>query len=354
MKCLKSTAAALLAVLALGAVVATTAQAEEAPFWFVAGTRLAAGQTRFITAKEEAPFVLKASSTKVTVTCSTVEVLPHAVILGSAAGEPGTNDETITLKTCKVEGNGSECKVTEPINTTNLKSELVEDKTKAKLLVLFQPASGTTLAELKFSKGCTTESTKVTGSFVTEVLTDPEEEAVELSTGAAEDGSWLLRLPETQPTAVWLVKGGEGKEVELKGLEAFGVKATLTGTALVSLEDGEEWDGGIKFIPRVLPLPNEFNFKTFMVGGANPPKKTIIYENKGPGKWTATGVGYDRLRGDEDPFAVKNGTKKCVNVEVDETCEIIYEFIPVAEEFYLGNATAEPDSRPLTLEGEGT
>jgi hypothetical protein len=46
----------LLAIFALGTVAASAAQAEEAPFWTVKGTRLEAGQTRFITAKEVNPF----------------------------------------------------------------------------------------------------------------------------------------------------------------------------------------------------------------------------------------------------------------------------------------------------------
>jgi hypothetical protein len=191
---LRSMGTALLAVFALGAVAASAAQAEEAPAWFYNGIRLEAGATRFITAKKINSFVLSALG--VSVTCSNFEVLPHAVILGSEPGEPGTNDEIISLKNCSVSGNGSgsECdEVTEPIDTTNLKSELVLDKTKTKLLMLFQPASGSTLTELEFPKGCKIESAKVTGSFVTEILTDPGESPVELPIKAEKAKSWLLR-----------------------------------------------------------------------------------------------------------------------------------------------------------------
>jgi hypothetical protein len=243
MKRLRLMGVALLAVFALGAVAASAAQAEEAPSWVVNGARLGAGQTRFITAKEVNAVVLSGDGVKID--CTTVELLPGAAILGSAAGESGANGETVTLKSCSVEGNGSgsECsKITEPINTKNLKSELVLDaKTKTKLLVLFQPAVGATLAELKFPKGCKIESSKVAGSLVTEVLTDPAEKPVELPIKTEQAKSWLLKLPATQPVDVWLIKGGIGKEVEIKQFEFDGIEATLSGTVSISLESGEEW-----------------------------------------------------------------------------------------------------------------
>jgi hypothetical protein len=242
---LRSMGVALLVVLAFGAMAASVAQAEEAPSWVVNGARLGAGQTRFITAKEVNAFMLAGGGVKID--CTTVELLPGAVILGSAEGQPGTNDEIITLKNCSVEGNGSgsECsKITEPINTSNLKSELVQDKTKTKLLMSFEPASGSLLAELKFPKGCKIESTKMTGSFVTEVLTDPAEKPVELPFKTEQAKSWLLKFPATQPVHLWLIKGGKGEEVEAKPFEFAGGEATVSGAAAISLESGEEWAFG--------------------------------------------------------------------------------------------------------------
>jgi hypothetical protein len=238
MKRFRFAAVALLAVFALGAVAASAAQAEEAPYWTVGGTRLEKGQTRFITAKAVTSFVL--TSSEVAITCTATEVLPHGVLLGSEPGEPGTNDEIVTFKTCSVTGNGSgsECnKVTEPINTTNLKSELVLDKTKAKLLVLFQPNSGSTLATLTFPKGCKVESTKVTGSVNAEVVNQKTEAPVETTSTKEQAESWWLRFPAAQPVHVWLIKGGKGEEIETKPLEAFGGPVTLSGTALVLLAE---------------------------------------------------------------------------------------------------------------------
>jgi hypothetical protein len=239
MKRFRFIAVALLAVFALGAVVASAAQAEEAPYWTVGGTRLEAGQTRFITAKEIHPFVLAQATLGVTITCTETSVLPHGVLLGSEPGEPGTNDEIVTFKACKVTGNGSgaTCEtVTEPINTTNLKSELVLDKTKTKLLVLFQPASGTLLAELTFPKGCKVEAIKVTGSVLAEALNEKEEE-ITTSSSKTQYKSGFLRFPKVQPIDFWLIKGGVGKEVETKELLVNGLTATLSGTALILLAE---------------------------------------------------------------------------------------------------------------------
>jgi hypothetical protein len=242
MKRFKLIGVTLLAVFAMGAVMASAAQAEpEAPYWTVAGTRLEAGQTRFITAKEAAPFVLTGpKGTAVVVTCTETAVLPHAVLLGSEPKEPGTNDEIVSFKSCKVENNGtgSECgKVEEPINTVNLKSELVLDaKTHEKLLVLFQPASGTLLAELKFPTGCKLTSTKVSGSVLAEALNE-KSEAITTSSSATQYKSGFLKFPAAQPADLWLIKGGVGKEVEVKTLEAFGGVATLEGTALILLAE---------------------------------------------------------------------------------------------------------------------
>jgi hypothetical protein len=237
---------ALLAVIAFSAVVASAASAEEAPFWTVGGTRLEAGQTRFITAKEAKSF--KLSGAGVAVTCTATAVGSGAVILGSEPGEPGTNDETVTFSTCKVEGNPGksekvkgECEtVTEPITTKNLKSTLVLDSTKTKLLVLFQPASGATLAELKFPKGCKIESTLVTGSVLAEALNE-KEEPITTSSTATQYKTGFLRFPAAQPVEVWVVTAKTGKKLTVKTLEAFGTVAELSGTALVSLTSGEEW-----------------------------------------------------------------------------------------------------------------
>ena len=236
----------LLAVFAFSALTAAAAQATEVgPFWSVKGTRLGAGETRNVVAKAVTKQTLTAGSDKVI--CEEVEAKP-GVILGTAEGEAGKNGETLRYSKCKVEGNGSACKVEkEEISTNSLKSELVEDAaTKKILLVDFLPATGKTFAEIKFEGTCSIKSTKVTGvDVLAEVLTDPGELTIELggtSRGSAK--SWRLKIEEPQPTGFWLIKGGVGSEVKIgseEKLEAFGAKAELKGTALIELESGEEW-----------------------------------------------------------------------------------------------------------------
>src|SRR5580692_10774804 len=175
---------ALLAVFALSAVVATVAQAEEAPFWTVGGSRLKGGQTHDISAKAfSANLKLSTPEDGVTVTCSKVK-LNVGVILGSEPGEPGKNDEVAEFTECKVEGNDKNCTLLIPIITEPLTSELVENveskKVGKKLLVEFFPTTGTNLATLRFSNECNTKETKVTGKVAAEVLTDPGEATIEL------------------------------------------------------------------------------------------------------------------------------------------------------------------------------
>jgi hypothetical protein len=228
--------------LALGATAASVAQAEEAPYWIVGGTRLGAGGTRFIYIRGASNFILKKAGVNgVKVECKKELALPLSEILGSAPGEPGKNNETITLDECKVENNGTgtECtKVTEPINTSNLTSELVLDKSKTKLLGLLQPTSGAVLAKLTFPAGCTFTSTNVEGDLVGEWTTDAEPEVpIEPANPPAETASYNLRFPSVPIVHVWLVKEGRGKEVETGEITAFGGAATLTWIGLITPAD---------------------------------------------------------------------------------------------------------------------
>ncbi len=238
---------ALLALFAFGAMVASAAQAEgteKAPFWSVKGARLGQGETRFITAKATNTFVLTDKTSKVKVECTGLNT-KEAVLLGSKEGEPGKSDEVLEFSTCKVVNNGSSCTVTEPIATRKLKNELVEDAaTKKKLLVEFFPEKGSTFTTLVFASSCTVlkGEASVTGKEVAEALTDPGELPIEL--GGTERGSaksWLLKALPAQPTHVWLVKEGTGKEEPLEEFQFDGTAAELAGTALVSLVSEEEW-----------------------------------------------------------------------------------------------------------------
>ncbi len=241
---------ALLGVFAFSAVAAVAAQAEEAPFWSVGGARLAAGQTHYITAKtynvtgQTEGFTLKAETGQ-TVHCSTIK-LKEGVLLGSNAGNPGTNDEVIEFSGgCTVINNGTPCEVEEPIVTNSVKSELVESEksTTAALLVEFFTTSGP-FVTLKFKgTGCILKETAVSGKVAAEVREDPNNgtlgAVVKLPNEKKEAKSWLLNFPTTPIKHVWLIKSEVGEETKIE-LVSFSEKSTLTGTALILLANAKK------------------------------------------------------------------------------------------------------------------
>ena len=247
---------ALLGVLALGALTAAAAQAVEAPRWSIGGTDLAEGQTHFVTAKAySSGFNLNTGNVKVT--CESIR-LKEGSLLGSSAGNAG---KAIgigeTFGKCAVSGKAGgktieKCKAIEPIVSAPTKSELVESEAakpaekKGSLLVLAEPASGSTFATLKFTTetgGNCPPETKVTGKAVGEVFTDPNTPPtlgtlVTLEGGATEASSWLVSAPSTQPRKVTRIVGGVASEISV-GLEAFTEEARAEGIALISLAKRE-------------------------------------------------------------------------------------------------------------------
>lgn len=203
---------AMLAVLVFGAVAAAAAQAEEAPFWSIEGTRLRAGEThyitgtRFISEKEKNNFELSIDfgTFNVIITCEAVR-LNEGVILGSSAGEPGTNGEYIYFEKCSQKGNGESCTV-QPVITKRVRSELVEDVHRERLDMEFSPASGVILMTVGFFGTCKVERWNLAGELAGEVLTDPGEEPVSATKSTKQSNSWLIRFPATPIKEVWLEK----------------------------------------------------------------------------------------------------------------------------------------------------
>ncbi len=241
---------ALLGVFAFGAVAAAAAQAEEAPFWSIAGTRLAAGQTHYITAKtynvtgNTEGFTLTSETGQV-VHCSTIK-LKEGVLLGSNIGNPGTNDEVIEFSGgCSVLNNGTSCKPKEPIVTNPVKSELVESEKSATaaLLVEFFTTSGP-FVTLEFEgTACIAKSTAVSGKVAGEVREDPNNgtlgAVVKLPNEKIEKKSWLLNFPTTRIAHVWLIKNEIGEETKIE-LVSFSERSTLSGTALILLANAKK------------------------------------------------------------------------------------------------------------------
>ncbi len=236
----RSVIAALLAVFALGGVTAAAAQAEEAPFWTVNGSRLASGQTRFITAKLiSTNLTIDAPSLGIAVKCEAL-ALKEGVLSGSNAGEPGTGNQAIELAKCKQEGNGTSCTVAEPIVTTSLRKVLVLDPTRQKLLVWLFPLKGAKWTTIKFNGTCSTiKEMTVEGSLAGEV-TNTEEVPVELPNKKIEATSWYVRYPATPIKKIWSIKGGVGKEEKVE-LTAATEPATLSAVLLITLLSKENW-----------------------------------------------------------------------------------------------------------------
>jgi len=237
---------ALFGVLALGALTASAAQAVEAPRWSVAGTTLGANETHYITAKiyttKEFPrFTLTAAGR--VISCAAARLNP-GVLLGSSAGNAGKNNEVIEFfGNCTVTGNGGNCKVTEPIVTNPVKSELVETEkatgTSGSLLTLFEPEGTSGFVKLGFTGSeCIVASTIVSGKVAAQVRRDPENGTlgtlVELGQAKEEAKSWLLNLPSPAIGKVTRFSGGATSEIKVE-LTAFSETSLLTGTALVLL-----------------------------------------------------------------------------------------------------------------------
>jgi len=257
----------LLAVMALGAVVASGAQAESAPFWSIGGARLLAGKTHNIEGHGIRPFRLITPSQGAVVACENLTV-EKGVLLGSEPGTQGKADLTSKFSGCRLEkGNGQEkgcflsateggAEATTTITTRPLHSELVENVVAGRggtiLLELFTPATGSEFVKLNFGPNltdCTALATIVTGSTAAEVVTDPGERNIELPAPTAEATSFIIRFPATAITEVWLVSGGVGKIVEVEQT-AFSHPSIQTGTALVLLANSKfEGEPNAKWSP---------------------------------------------------------------------------------------------------------
>lgn len=244
-------ASTLLATLALAAMAAAAAQAENAPYWSISGTRLARGKTHFISVKVQKGSSLALDASGVDTTCTTLKVKAGASLLGSEEGEPGTEGQVAEISGCTVTGDGTSCELEGgKLETKPLRGELVEDAaTKKKLLVEFKPEKGVTFATVKFAGTCTIKEAAVNGEVLAQIKTDNgSEEVIELGKTTKGERYASLTIVNPEPTKVWLVKAGVGKEEEVEPLEFAAKTAELTGTALIALanskgetEESAEW-----------------------------------------------------------------------------------------------------------------
>ncbi len=206
MKRLRLIGVSLLAVLALGAMVASSAEAiSPAPSFTIGGVRLAKGKTHGIAAHVVQNFVLTTAELGVKIECSKLTD-EQAAIEGSEEGTPGKDHEITHFTGCSlVEGNGApNCNLeNETIITEKLTSEQVENVSGGgggkQLLEEFFPSSGANFVTLHFTgTSCTLTTSPVSGQVVGEWVLDTSAEGkIELGQTPEEATSWKLRFPAT-------------------------------------------------------------------------------------------------------------------------------------------------------------
>ncbi len=219
----------MLAVLALGAVAASAAQAaEESPFFKVAGARLAAGVSKEVKATTKASQPFEISTEWGHVQCS-AGFASGAKLLGSNAGEPGTGEVTLTFSGCQILGNRAGCKV-EVKSLEPLKATLVdlESAKKGPLAVKFFAKGGKPFLEIKGSKECLPGEfvEKLEGTIAAEVRSGGNSTQVgglvEVGKEPAETKAIEFYFPGEPIKHVWDVKSGVGSEEKVEWSSFYG------------------------------------------------------------------------------------------------------------------------------------
>jgi hypothetical protein len=228
------------AILLIGGVVASSAQAVEGPYWKVAGSRLENTQTQPFRGSGPFSWLLRLST--VSVSCSKFALAGEPKLHGSTGANRGFSDEKLSFKGCTV--SGSECKLTgEEFTTSELLGELVWPgaKREGKLLFHFEATSGKDFATLEFSNCNPAEIREGETTFdglVCEAWSGKKaiEEGSEPAAGTVVE----LNCPEKALSESDLEVGG--KLTSKPGELDFGTSvATLSGRASLELEGGKTW-----------------------------------------------------------------------------------------------------------------
>lgn len=229
---------AMLAVLALGAVVASAAQAVEAPHFKVAGARLEKGKSKEITSKSG---TIEIAIGSILTKCS-VKVASGAKISGSSKGNSGTGELELEFSECtgseKCSFSGSY--TTKPLKLTLAAVENAElSKGKGDQLDALLYETGTGWMKVKFNTGCYIGSEAiVVGSLAAEVYSAGK--PVKIGEEPAEAKTVELVFPEPVIRRVTLVEGGVTFEEGVE-LEASGHYFAVRGKSTLELASGENW-----------------------------------------------------------------------------------------------------------------
>jgi hypothetical protein len=230
-----------LAVLALGAITATAAQAVEGPFYKLEGARLLAGEKKAIEGIALKDYVLTAGP--VTITCKAQKLQKGAALIGSTGANAGTSAETVDFETCAVAGNGANCKLKSPVIGTEPVANTLDFANTGRtgiILIFFRPAKGSVFTKIQFANDaeCTLPSTSVEGTTAAEAWSGGA--AIEVGKEPAKKVEGEVNFPAKAITKDFVEVGGKLFEVK-SSLKAFGKEATLVGRSEVKLAGGKEW-----------------------------------------------------------------------------------------------------------------
>lgn len=224
---------AMLAVLALGAVMASAAQAVEAVHFKVAGKKLGEGQSKEITSQAGK---VSLGLGKGISSCSTA-VAPGGKIFGSSAGNPGTGELELEFTNCKG-GEREKCTFSGSAKTTPLKLVLgAVEKTEftenhGELAALLKPKSGVKVITLH-SPACGEVS--ISGELAVKIGSGDKvnEETPEAKT-------LELTMPYPYNNFV-LVEGGLARTFPYGGLRGQLEPIAEEGSVKLELASGENW-----------------------------------------------------------------------------------------------------------------
>lgn len=233
----------LLAVLALGVVAASAQAATEGPFYKVSGTRLASGSTKGLTVTAKENFLLESATLGVGMTCTGVNRLAGAKIVGSSGTNSSTSEMTLEFTGCSIDfGGGSGCQVEQGKFTTTLLKGTLGYATASRtgqLEMLLKPASGTTIATIHFTgAGCTRSSATVAGKTV--LLLRSGNSPIEVGVNEVQATTNELQFKRTNATKIWTESAGALTEAKAS-LTLEGLGFTVGGTLKTELESLPEW-----------------------------------------------------------------------------------------------------------------
>jgi hypothetical protein len=154
--------------LALSTIGASAARATEGPFYKVSRATLKTGEIRTLKATVKSTLSFEVVGRQ-TIACKILKFreTPAALIRGQYfSGESATSEQRFEYKDCTVTDNGTMCEI--PGHEFSSKPTYgylgYSDANKTgPLLIVYEPTSGTTFAEVQFNGSCTLTTTKITG-----------------------------------------------------------------------------------------------------------------------------------------------------------------------------------------------